>query len=137
MKPFVSVRHGSVLPALAILAGVAALEPARADDPQRAAQPPSLQDGTYHVGPPELFEHAGNRKRVLITTTVCRREGKLEHLMSRTKAEKQHESILTSDLDARHIHAALLAAGAEPGNPVQFVNDKGEREFKAPKGDKI
>src|SRR5262249_29357870 len=29
--------------------------------------------------------------------------------------------ILAADVDARHIHTALIAAGAEPGHPIKFV----------------
>ena len=33
---------------------------------------------------------------------------------------KEHESIVSADLDAKDIHTALLLAGAEPGSPVKF-----------------
>ena len=38
---------------------------------------------------------------------------------------KEHEAILSADVDARHVHAALLVAGAEPGSPVKF-DEKGK-----------
>jgi hypothetical protein len=57
---------------------------------------------------------------VLVTAEVCLREGQLEQLMCR-KQTKEHEAILTADVDARHIHAALIAAGAKEGSPVRFV----------------
>lgn len=60
------------------------------------------------------------KRRVLVSAEVCLREGQLEQLMCR-KQTKEHEAILTADVDARHIHAALIAAGAEAGSPVQFV----------------
>jgi hypothetical protein len=59
------------------------------------------------------------RKRVLVNASVCLREGALELLMCR-KHTKEHEAVLAADVDARHVHAALLAAGAEPGHPVTY-----------------
>jgi hypothetical protein len=60
------------------------------------------------------------KRRVLVSAEVCLREGQLEQLMCR-KQTKEHEAILTADVDARHIHAALIAAGAKEGSPVRFV----------------
>lgn len=101
-------------------------EPAKEDVP-----------GRKEIGPNVFFEKTGEKRRVLIHASVCLREGFLEHLLSRTQAQKQHESILTAEFDARHIHFALLAAGAKPGRPVQFVDDKGKEAFKPATGDKI
>jgi hypothetical protein len=42
---------------------------------------------------------------------------------------KEHESILSAEIDARHVHAALMAAGAEAGSPVRF-----RPEYKAAHG---
>lgn len=72
----------------------------------------------------------GDKRRVLINAEVCRREDQLEQLLCR-KLTKEHEAILAADVDARHIHAALLAAKAKPGSPVQF------RPYKAASGTKI
>ncbi len=60
-----------------------------------------------------------NKKRVLVSATVCLREGQLELLMCR-RHTKEHEAVLSADVDARQVHAALLAAGAEPGHPVTY-----------------
>src|SRR5262245_971321 len=57
--------------------------------------------------------------RVLVEAYVCLRKGVLEHLLTR-RAHKEHESILAADIDARDLHAALLLAGAEIGEPVVF-----------------
>lgn len=35
--------------------------------------------------------------------------------------KKEHEYILSADIDARHLHAALTLAGAKAGSPVQFL----------------
>lgn len=59
------------------------------------------------------------KRRVLVSAEVCLREGQLELLMCR-KQTKEHESILTADVDARQIHKALLLAGADKGSPVRF-----------------
>jgi hypothetical protein len=56
---------------------------------------------------------------VLINAFVCLREGMLEQLLCRA-GTKEHESILSAEIDAKLVHAALMAAGAEPGKPVQF-----------------
>ncbi len=76
---------------------------------------------------------ADGRRRVLVTAYISLREGEfgLECLLCR-KGTKEHESIFAADADARVIHAGLVAAGAEPGHPVQF-----EPEFAAPTGSRI
>jgi hypothetical protein len=78
---------------------------------------------------------AGTRKRVLVETTVCLKQGYLEHLMSR--GGKQHESVIWAEVDASVIHAALLAAGARPGRPVQFRNVEEKRPFRPATGERI
>jgi hypothetical protein len=54
------------------------------------------------------------------------REGSygLECLLCR-RHTKEHESILATEADASIIHAALLAAGAEPGAPVKYDENTG------------
>lgn len=66
-----------------------------------------------------IFEKTGEQRRVVVKGTVCLREGQLEGLLTR-KGTKEHEYILTADVDAAKIHAALVAAGAKPGAPVSF-----------------
>lgn len=76
-------------------------------------------------------------KRILFVAEVCLREGQLEVLVCR-KNTKEHESIIRTEVDARLIHAALIAAGAKPGSPVKFVNQQtGEPEYKPATGAKI
>ncbi len=60
------------------------------------------------------------KRRVLVNAEICLREGQLELFLCR-KQTKEHEAILTADVDARKIHAALIAAGAVEGSPVRFV----------------
>ena len=52
-------------------------------------------------------------------------QGMLEQLLT-TKNGKPHESILAADLDAKAIHAGLLACGAKAGHPVRFGGEKVE-----------
>ena len=56
---------------------------------------------------------------MLLQAYVCLRQGQLEQFLTRQRT-KEHEAILAVDADASTIHAALMAAGAEPGKPVQF-----------------
>src|SRR5262249_45456138 len=60
------------------------------------------------------------KRRVLISGEICLREGQLELFLCR-KHTKEHEAIVSADVDARKIHAALNAAGATEGSPVTFV----------------
>ena len=71
------------------------------------------------IGKNVELETDGDQRRVIVNAFVCLREGMLEQLMCRA-GTKEHESILTADVDAKNIHAALLAAGAEAGSPVKF-----------------
>jgi len=66
-----------------------------------------------------ILETQGDKRRVLIKSEVCLREGLLEQLLTR-KRTKEHEAILAADIDARDLHLALTIAGAEPGKVVQF-----------------
>src|SRR5438128_2107570 len=71
------------------------------------------------IGKNVFLEIEGDKRRVVVNAYVCLRQGMLEQLLTR-KRTKEHEAILAADLDSRHIHFALQAAGAEPGKPVQY-----------------
>ncbi|MDZ7616771.1 MAG: YdjY domain-containing protein, partial [Patescibacteria group bacterium] len=58
-------------------------------------------------------------KSVVFVGKVCQREVPLE-LFACIRHTKEHEAIVVADLTAITVHAGLLAAGAEPGNPVQY-----------------
>ncbi|HVX58969.1 MAG TPA: YdjY domain-containing protein [Pirellulales bacterium] len=62
------------------------------------------------------------RKRVVMVGEVCLREGQLEMLVC-PRGSKEHESVLSVPVEPYKVHAALLAVGAEPGNPARFVPD--------------
>ncbi len=70
-----------------------------------------------------FLEIQGDKRRVVIESYVCLTKGRLEMLLTRRRT-KEHEAILAADIDARVAHAALQAAGAEPGKPVQFRDPK-------------
>ncbi len=74
------------------------------------------------VGRNVWLEVQGDKRRVLVQAEVCLREGMLEHLMCRHQT-KEHEAVLTADVDARDIHRALLLTNATPGTTVQFKDD--------------
>ncbi len=52
-----------------------------------------------------------------VESSICLDHGALE-LIACTKGSKEHESIVTINAKAMHIHAALLLLGANPGNPA-------------------
>lgn len=92
--------------------------PAKAGD--QPPKPAGKSNATRtEVGPNVFLEVEGNKRRVLITAKVCLREGQLEQLLTRSRT-KEHEAILAADVDARHVHAALLLTGAKAGSPVKF-----------------
>jgi len=68
------------------------------------------------------LEVQGEKRRVFVRAEVCLREGMLEHLMCRRRT-KEHEAILTADVDARDIHKALILAKATPGTTVRYKDD--------------
>ena len=78
-----------------------------------------------------FLEIDGDKRRVVVNAYVCLRQGQLEQLVTR-KRTKEHEAILAIDADARHVHAALLAAGAVAGSPVKF-----RPKFEVPSGTTI
>jgi hypothetical protein len=82
------------------------------------------------------LETQGKNRRVIVGATVVLREGSygLECLLCR-KFTKEHESILATDADASVIHATLLLAGAEPGAPARYDEEK--REWFPPRGMRI
>ncbi len=59
------------------------------------------------------------RHQVIMDGQVCLREGALEMFIC-LQGTKEHESILAVKTKAFLVHAALLAAGAKPGKPVQY-----------------
>jgi hypothetical protein len=71
------------------------------------------------VGKNVFFETQGKQRRVVLSGSVCLREGPLEQFLTR-KGKKEHEAVLAVDADARDIHKALLLTGAKQGETVHF-----------------
>jgi hypothetical protein len=92
--------------------------PPKAPPPQKPA--PGAVKQKVEIGKNVHFETTvDGRRRITIPAEVCFREGPLEMFLCR-KGTKEHESVLSADIDARDLHKALLAAGAESGSPVVF-----------------
>jgi hypothetical protein len=100
----------------------------RKADKEGAKKPPA---NLVNVGQNVWLEVASDRRRVLVSAEVCKREGELEHLLTR-QGIKAHESILTANVDARKIHEALVIAEAKPGSIVRYAP-----EFRPPSGTRI
>jgi hypothetical protein len=88
------------------------------------------------IGKNVVLEIQGKKRRVIVNAYVCLREGMLEQLLTR-KRTKEHEAILAADLDARHIHAALLGAQAEVGSTVKYKKVNGQYRVFPPTGTRI
>ncbi len=71
-----------------------------------------------------------SKKRVVVDGYVALRDGALE-MMACLVGTKEHESIVATFCKAQTVHAALLAVGAEPGNPVKW------EPFSPPTGSEI
>jgi hypothetical protein len=89
------------------------------DAPEEKPREKPAEKKVVPVGTNVSLEVQGDRRRVLVSGQVCLREGILEGLLTRQGA-KEHEYVLSADVDARQVHAALEAAGGKPGSPVRF-----------------
>jgi hypothetical protein len=112
-----------------------AATPVAKPDVSEAKAPNGPKVKTGKVGKHINLEVQGKQRRVLVDARICLREGSygLETLLCRS-GTKEHESILATDADARLIHFALVAAGAKPGSPVKYFEDKPPRP---PRGTQI
>jgi len=108
------------------------------EDPPEEAPPIPEAYKPLNKGKTIYFEKAADgTRRVHLMTEVCLREGPLEVFLCKLNT-KEHESIVHIDADAREIHFALVAAGATPGRPAQFVDPKtGKPDYKPATGTKI
>jgi hypothetical protein len=96
------------------LPSVAANQEAEQKDAGQAAE---VKRAT--LGKNVVLETQSDRRRVLIQAEVCFREGPLELFLCR-RGTKEHEAVVSADIDARQVHLALIAAGAKEGSPVKF-----------------
>jgi hypothetical protein len=135
----VAAPAGNPEPAAAAtaLAGAAVPADATAAPPALSDEPPTAPafrepDAKIKLLSPNIWVDANPQgRRAIVRARVCLQQGTLEHLMCRSRS-KEHEAILSAEIDARMLHAALLFAGARPGGVVQY-----EPEFKPPHGDEI
>jgi hypothetical protein len=67
--------------------------------------------------------------RVLVQAEVCMTQGPLEVLLCR-KQTKEHEAVVRTGVDAKLIHAALMAAGGKPGSPVRFLDPATDQHYR-------
>ena len=102
--------------------------------PAAEKAPPKLGEEPAPQAPPKLPAPKGAKRLsktdqawidakndwVIVDGRVSLRQGPLE-MFACTKNSKEHESVVVVDSKAFVLHAALLAAGAEPISPVKFV----------------
>ena len=94
------------------------------DDEPAVAKRPALKSLTSSRFVLPLKKEGGlwidlKRKWVIVDGSVCVREGPLEMFICPAQT-KEHESVLTTPIDAETVHTSLLAIGAKTGSPVQF-----------------
>lgn len=100
--------------------------------PEKPAPPPPEVAGLTRLGGEETEVWLDNKgKRVFVGGRVVRTEGQLE-MFACLKNSKEHESIVAANTKAVNVNAALIALGANPGQPVQF-----RPEFKPAHGPEV
>ncbi|NNJ23968.1 YdjY domain-containing protein [Alienimonas chondri] len=103
----------------ALLAQPAPPTPAAPPGPATVPTAAELTEGTHPLNEAGTVLLDRAKKRVVVKGEVCLRRGPLEMLVCLPQT-KEHESILKFEGDARSLHAGLVAAGLEPGQPVSF-----------------
>jgi hypothetical protein len=95
-------------------------EDSKADSPEASSVESVKEPGTNLVRLTKDYPIwiDSQRKLVLVDGVICLREGLLE-MFACPRGTKEHESIVAVDCKAQYVHAALLAVGAMPGQPVQ------------------
>ncbi|MBI2825341.1 MAG: hypothetical protein HYX69_11705 [Planctomycetia bacterium] len=106
----------------ATLTAQSAAPPAAEKDPAADRDDTKDPAGTRRLAPEGKVWLDAKNKRVVMVGEVVLREGQLE-MFACTKGTKEHESIVAVPTKAHVVHAALVALGAEPGSPAQFVPD--------------
>lgn len=94
-------------------------QPQSAEPKTEVAKPVREEAKKVPVGPNVLLEVDGDTRRVWVSGEICKREGPLEQFLCRA-GTKEHEAVVSAEIDARDLHKALLLARAEPGSPVTF-----------------
>src|SRR5688572_27585730 len=78
------------------------------------------------------FLEADARERVVMCECEAIRINTPETLFIFINGTSEHEAVLRSKVRPSHLHAALLASGLKPGEPVQF--NETTRKWIAPHG---
>lgn len=78
---------------------------------------PVTQDGAMQLAPGVRVDRT--RRQVIVDGTVVLTQGFLEQLAC-TPSTRVHESLIAVDAAPREVHAALLLAGLEPGEPGRW-----------------
>ena len=94
-------------------------QPQPAEPKTEVTKPVREEAKKVPVGPNVLLEVDGDARRVWVSGEICKREGPLEQFLCRA-GTKEHEAVVSAEIDARDLHKALLLARAEPGSPVTF-----------------
>ncbi len=119
-----------------VAAGVSSLACAQEPEPNAPKQPASAaqapdetpaptpaaapdESGLVRIGKDDAVWIHPQRKLVVVEGRVAFRDGFLE-LFACPQGTKEHESLVAVESKAFVVHAALLAVGAKPGQPVQF-----------------
>lgn len=119
-------RFGRPVPAyqaaiLAALATLASYSNARGDEPAEA--PAAVVEDRHpelrRLSPTEEVWIDLERRQVVVGGRVALDDGLLEFFAC-PAGTKEHESVVAVAASARLVHAALLAIGLEPGQPVSF-----------------
>lgn len=88
-------------------------------------------EGATRLTPREMVWIDKEKHRVFVDGYIAIQEGQLE-MFACPVFTKEHESVVALFSKASTVHAALLAAGAKTGRPVQW-----EPEYKPPTGSEI
>lgn len=139
--------------AIAVLMGACAREraPAASDSPARPSEPSPGPGSTPQAPTPaeasaqvvSLFPHvrASIRERwvefdgsVAVDVHDPKTPRVFLELMVCTPDSKEHESLVVTRALPSHVHAALLAVGAEPGEPGSFRVENGKLVAVPPRG---
>lgn len=104
-------------PATSTAPNVAAKDSPAAD---AAADPAAPRPGLKRLTPEHEVWVDPKQKQVVMNGRVVLRRGPLE-LFACLKNTKEHEAVVAVETKAYVVHAALLACGAKPGNPAQFL----------------
>jgi hypothetical protein len=75
-------------------------------------------------------------RRVILESKVCMQEGPLELLVCKA-GTKEYESVLSTEADGAHLHAALLALKLTPGLAAQWSGTGEQARFLPPRGPEL